>query len=1491
MINKILFSLVFLPTLLLAHSSFLFIPNNGQWHEDVFYKSSIPGGDYFIDKKGITYSFYDSEAFSKLHQGQEVDNIHFHCIKIEFEGIQIPKTKEIKKLNDEKYNYFLGNNPKNWANNLQGGKEVLLTEVYPKIDLRYTCENNRLKYEFIVHPGGNPHQIKYKILGADSLDISRYGLTIHTSLGNINDAPPLVFQSKGTIPSYYNLNQNEVSFEIGNYNPNETLVIDPEIVFSTYSGSSALNFGYTATYDNLGFLYAGGSVFEAGYPVTAGAFDISFNSYTSYDSFIAQTFFGTRRIIYGVADMAISKYDTSGTKLIYSTYIGGNMSELPHSLVVNEQGELYILGTTGSNNFPVSNNAYNKNYNGGTPVYLPNGIFIYYTTGTDMVVTKLSADGKQLLGSSYLGGSGNDGLNMNGNLTYNYADQLRGEIILSNEGEPIIASSTFSNNYPTKNAIQNQYSGNQDGVITKLKSDLSDIIWSSYYGGTGADAIYSIEIDKQENILVAGGTTSPDILITDDVYRENYSGGRADGMLAKIKKDGSELMYSGYFGTDAYDQVYFIRSDAQNNVYIFGQSEKYGNSLIFNAPYNRPNSGQFITKFQPDIKTRIWSTTFGTGNQTVNISPTAFSVDVCNKIYLSGWGSPQLIGGARGTAGLEVTRDAFQASTDNSDFYFMVLEDDASALYYATFFGGNQSQEHVDGGTSRFDTKGHIYQSMCAGCGGFSDMPIHPQNAHSALNLANCNNGVLKFDFQTPFIAADFIVPEPGCINWNYEFTNKSKTFNTTKFTWYFGDGNTSNVKNPSNTYTQPGNYTVKLVIEDENACNLKDSIEKNIVIRTSRLENNFLDTICKNQNEILAQQIQALSGAKYNWYPTNLVQNDTILNTILNTDTALQLTLTQNYRACIDTFMFNFYVPTSVQKIDTIFGCENQVIQYIPSWFNSAIDSIKMSTNKNFTKLLNNFPTNDTAIINLKDTFWLYISYQKENCNFLDSAYFITRVYNYLFESDTILCSTEPINRVITKPPISEIVNTTWGPSQHISNATLTSATLTPYNLFSQFTIEIEDIYGCIFKDEINFLDLSIEQNLNDQLLCFGDTVLIGFDIISKPSYTFKWTPENLVENPDSIYTRTFVSDSVSLQLIVSNGFCIDTFEQKINVIKNAIEISPKNQIFCNSNFQKFNNLKPINNADYQWFINNNNIASGNNLDEINTNLNAGTYQIKLQVQDIYGCIYTDTTSFTNSFISVQLPNDIYSCNLADTFAIQPSIQTYSNASYYWEPYFLMINDTTEEFAIVKPLTGENELKLWVTNQENCIDSATIKITQPQLLKETLNLSINPNKISKGEKTTVNVNLSNYTIEWNPIQPQSSSFNNYVFAPTQSSYITATIKDEITGQCFKTDSVFIEMVDVKCEPPYIFVPNAFTPNNDGKNDNLYVRGRELNNIYFAIFNRWGEKVFESNRLDYGWDGTFKGELVKPDVFDYYLEYDCDGVNTKFLKGNVTVIR
>ena len=119
---------------------------------------------------------------------------------------------------------------------------------------------------------------------------------------------------------------------------------------------------------------------------------------------------------------------------------------------------------------------------------------------------------------------------------------------------------------------------------------------------------------------------------------------------------------------------------------------------------------------------------------------------LCDKIYISGWGSN--LGGSLSTLNLPFTYDAYQNTTDGNDFYLMVLDDFMDTLLYATYFGGTQSNEHVDGGTSRFDKKGVIYQSVCAGCGGNSDFPIEPSigAVSSTNNSFNCNNAVFKFN-------------------------------------------------------------------------------------------------------------------------------------------------------------------------------------------------------------------------------------------------------------------------------------------------------------------------------------------------------------------------------------------------------------------------------------------------------------------------------------------------------------------------------------------------------------------------------------------------------------------------------------------------------------------------------------------------------------------------------------------------------------------------
>ena len=237
--------------------------------------------------------------------------------------------------------------------------------------------------------------------------------------------------------------------------------------------------------------------------------------------------------------------------------------------------------------------------------------------------------------------------------------------------------------------------------------------------------------------------------------------------MSKIKYNGSHLQSSTYYGSNEYDQVYFVDLDRYQNTYVFGQTEKQDSTFIDNAQWSIPGSGQFVSKITPDLSQRIYSTVFGSGTG-INISPTAFLVDLCNKMYLAGWGGtvnqyPTYFSNAGYTHNMPISSDAYQSTTDGSDFYIMVIEDDASGFVYGSYFGGPTSTEHVDGGTSRFDRKGKIYQAICAGCGNNSDLPTYPSNVVSATNNSSCNLGVFKMEFDLPYVLADFDQPPIGC--------------------------------------------------------------------------------------------------------------------------------------------------------------------------------------------------------------------------------------------------------------------------------------------------------------------------------------------------------------------------------------------------------------------------------------------------------------------------------------------------------------------------------------------------------------------------------------------------------------------------------------------------------------------------------------------------------------------------------------------------------
>jgi len=836
-----------------AQSPVEFIENKGQWGNWFQYRANTVGGDVLLENDGFRYILGDPAINNKMdsfHLGmiKHPPILNFHVYKVTFEGAN-KAVLTGRKPQSTYYNYFLGDNKNNWKSGIHPCLAVDYDHLYDGIDMHVSSDKGYLMYEFMVQPKADAAQIRMKFEGQNTLYIKGDKLIVHTSVGDVEELKPYVYQyindQRVDVPCEYQLNKNELTFNFPDgYDHTQLLVIDPTVVFCTLTGSTADNWGFTATYDNEGNFYAGGLVNTVtfpgtSFPVSPGAFQ------TTYGGGYGEGY-ASEGYAYG-ADISIIKYNPTCSSRIYATYIGGLGNEHPHSMIVDTADNLIIAGRTKSQNYPVTSSAYDTTNKGGW----------------DIVVTKLNATGTALIGSTYIGGSGDDGVNFDsteagaGHLKYNYGDDARSEVQVDKQGNIYVAGCTNSTDFPTtSSAISTTLSGLQDGVAFKLNSDLSSLIWSTYVGGSGDDAAYVLAFDTgQAAIYVAGGTNSTNLPVTSGSLHSTYQGDSADGFVLKFKNSPPYNVLKGtYVGTSHYDQVYGVQVSSDNSVYVMGQSVG-GSFPVTSGTYSNPNSCQFAMKMDADLSTDLVSTVFGNEDPThTNISPVAFLIDTCQNVYISGWGGnlgfPSIKSGE--CSGMPLSTDAYQSTTDGRDFYFIVLGADMATLRYATYYGRSSADivqgEHVDGGTSRFDKHGIIYQAICANCRGYDMGPGDPpfpttSGAWATIDgSGNCNEAALKIAFNIGPVSASITAgpSTDGCAPLTVNFTNTSN--NALSFLWNWGDGSgTDTGYAPSHTFTTPGVYTVTLSAANSNACfRTTDTAHLTITVSTDTLSPAF---------------------------------------------------------------------------------------------------------------------------------------------------------------------------------------------------------------------------------------------------------------------------------------------------------------------------------------------------------------------------------------------------------------------------------------------------------------------------------------------------------------------------------------------------------------------------------------------------------------------------------------------------------------------------
>jgi Beta-propeller repeat len=601
-----------------------FVANAGQTDRRVRYYTQDAGFSfYFTDSKAVL-------AFEKGKRGQ--------ALELRFLGANPNAELVAAARRPGRVNYLAGSQH---HTNLPTYGRLVYRDLWPGIDMSFRGAGGKLKYEFYLHAGADPDDIRLAYAGAERLSLGAAGsLLIDTPLGALRDAPPTSYQriggSRVAVESRYVLAGNHYGFALGRYDRTQPLVIDPSLVYSTYLGGSSLEFGRDNAVDGAGSAYVTGMTDSADFPTTPGAFDASDNPNS---------------------DAFVTKLNPGGSTLVYSTYLGGSGQDFGQGIEVDSTGSAYVVGRANAADFPTTPGAFDTVYNGG-----------FFG---DAFVAKLSPSGSALLYSTYLGGGGNDQTDA---------------IALDAAGSAYVSGYTDSTDFPTTPGAFDTTlgpAGFTDAFATKLSPGGSSLVYSTYLGGGDPDFGSGIAVDGAGSAYVTGVSDSTDFPTTAGAFDTTHNGD-ADAFVTKLSASGSApLVYSTYLGGSDVDAGGAIAVEA-GSAYVAGTTEST----------NFPTTpGAFDTGFN------------GTSDAFVARLSASGSAPLVYSTYLGGLGLDNGVGIAVGAAGstyvigransadFPTTPDAFDTTHNGlGDAYVTKLSGSGSApLQYSTYLGGDRA--------------------------------------------------------------------------------------------------------------------------------------------------------------------------------------------------------------------------------------------------------------------------------------------------------------------------------------------------------------------------------------------------------------------------------------------------------------------------------------------------------------------------------------------------------------------------------------------------------------------------------------------------------------------------------------------------------------------------------------------------------------------------------------------------------------------------------
>lgn len=651
-----------------------FTANVGQFSDEVKFQGRSGPSTFWFTANGVSYHFmrsvseksYSDIAFDEIvgpntplppHKSLKPSESMF--INVSLVGDNPPARVFGMDEISGKSNYFIGNDPSKWYRDVSNYESVFYEEAYPGVDLKFYYAGTVLEYDFIVSPGSDPNQIRLRITGANGLALNDAGeLVIQTPWGPIKNSRPIVYQTDGytrvEVPaSYLLVSDNTFGFEIlGKYSHKLPLIIDPRVLYySTYLGGENSNSdeAWGVAVDDCENVYVAGYTTSTDFE-TKSAYDNTFNALI--DGFVTK--FNTKR--------------HGASSLVYSTYFGGNDTDLVYGVAIDDDGNAYITGSTKSSDMPIKPDpgAYDDIYDGDY----------------DGFITKLNPAGNDLVYSTYFGTTG--------------AGELGQGIAVNSSGSAYVTGYTAaSGNIETKNGFQD-ISDYYSGLFIKLSADGAQLEYGTMFGGTFLlhyDFGRGIAVDNAGNAYICGHTRSVDLQTKSGNFDVTHNG-IDDAIILKIDPDSvglASLIYGTYVGGTGGDYAKKITLDSANKAYITGYTTSTDFPLSAD-PMDDTRDGSrdaFVFVLSADGNDNVYATYLG-GND----EEEGFGIGVVSD------GSIYVAGHTKST-NFPVTTDAFQSTHDAEwDVFVIKLDpsqaDSASQVLFSTYLGGSGEDETYD---------------------------------------------------------------------------------------------------------------------------------------------------------------------------------------------------------------------------------------------------------------------------------------------------------------------------------------------------------------------------------------------------------------------------------------------------------------------------------------------------------------------------------------------------------------------------------------------------------------------------------------------------------------------------------------------------------------------------------------------------------------------------------------------------------------------------